>query len=87
MNFPSQFYEHIFAKGEVGQVNHDYDANGNEVFTGISTRTASVNDASWVIWKGVYANVSIGGTSVWQLTHESYLVGVIWTLRAILNFP
>lgn len=87
MNFPSQFYEYLFAKGEIGQVNHDYDVNGYEIYTGLATRTAASNTASWVIWKGVYQAVLIGGTTIYQLRHESYLEGVVWDLRMTYTFP
>lgn len=84
MNFPSQFYEYLFAKGEVGQVNHDYDSNGNEIYTGISSRVASANNPAWVIWHGVYVQ---NGAGIWEMTHESYLEGVIWALRSTYIYP
>ena len=83
----SQFYQYLFSKAEVGQVNHLYDANGNEIYAGIAASKTSNSTSGWLIWHGVYAQVTINQATVWQLTHESCLEGVIWTLATTYTYP
>jgi hypothetical protein len=85
MNIPEHVYRYFYSLAD-GQENIEFDANGNEIYHGIAPNSAATTDASWVIAKGVYTQDPIL-TTVYRLTHVSFLRGQIWANRASITFP
>lgn len=88
MNIPFDYYRFLTQaiRGNF-QINTDYDANGNEVYSGVAEARALGSDPIWAIGKAVYTPTSVSGATVNLLTHWSFLTGVTWTGRASLSFP
>lgn len=84
MNIPYEYYRFL-VQGRLGnfQINTDYDASGNEVYSGVAESRAANGDPIWAIGKAVYTLQN--GANL--LTHWSFLSGVSWTARASLVFP
>jgi hypothetical protein len=84
VNIPYDYYRYL-QQGIRGnfQINTDYDANGDEVYSGIAEARALVTDPIWAIGKAVYTN---NGT-VNLLTHWSFVTGVAWSNRTSVVFP
>ena len=85
MTIPDEFYRFMFSQTE-RQENLEYDSNGNEIYHGIASKLAATSDAVWVIAKGVYTQDAVN-TTVWRMTHISFLKGQIWDNRASISFP
>jgi hypothetical protein len=88
MNIPYDYYRFLIqsVRGNF-QINTDYDAFGDELYSGVAEARALVGDPIWAIGKAVYTPTVIGGATVQLLTHWSFLTGVAWTGRAGLTFP
>lgn len=88
MNIPYDYYRFLIQsiRGPL-QINTDYDASGDEVYSGIAETRALVGDPIWAIGKAVYTPTQIGGSTVNLLTHWSFLTGVAWNNRTNLTFP
>lgn len=84
MNIPDQYYRYLIqAKRGNFQINTDYDANGNEIYSGVAEARALATDPIWAVGKAVYTTQG----SVQLLTHWSFLTGITWTDRASQTFP
>lgn len=86
MNIPDHFYRFLFSTSDF-QENSEPDANGNESYHGIAPNTALPSQPFWIIGKGIYTSYTIGGATIWWMTHVSFLRGQIWDNRASIVFP
>jgi hypothetical protein len=84
MNIPDAYYRYLIqAKRGNFQINTDYDANGDEIYSGVAEARALTSDPIWAIGKAVYTN---NGT-VNLMTHWSFLTGITWDDRKSQVFP
>lgn len=86
MTIPEHFYRFLFSMSDF-QENIEFDANGNELYRGIAPNTATNTSALWVIAKAIYTPTDVGGSTVYLMTHVSFLRGQIWDNRASISFP
>jgi hypothetical protein len=86
MTIPEHVIKTLYSHGDY-QENIDFDGNGNEIYHGVAPNNALITDDQWVIAKGVYSNVTIGGASIWIMSHVSFLRGQIWANRTSISFP
>lgn len=86
MTIPDYILTHLISARDF-QVNVEYDANGNEVYWGAAVNIAEDTDSSWIILKNVYTATSVGGSTVYLLTHTSFLRNQVWANRASITFP
>lgn len=88
MNIPYDYYRFLIqsVRGTF-QINTDYDANGDEVYSGVAEARAGIGDPIWAIGKAVYTQTTANNVTVNLLTHWSFLSGVAWNNRTNLVFP
>lgn len=88
MNVPVEYYRYLIQSEKAPfQINSDYDASGDEVYSGVAPVRALVGDPLWAIGKAVYTPTQINGATINLLTHWSFVSGVAWTGRTSLVFP
>jgi hypothetical protein len=97
MNIPYEYYRYLVQslRGPF-QINTSYDANGDEIYSGVAENRAQVTDPIWAIGKAVYTPTTVNGSTVNLLTHWSFLTGqdangvaVTWAnaIAGNLTFP
>jgi hypothetical protein len=88
MNVPIDYYRALIqaVRGPY-QIQTDYDASGNETYSGVAEARALTTDPIWAVGKAVYTPTVVSGTTVNLLTHWSFLTGVAWDSRGSLSFP
>lgn len=88
MNIPYDYYRYLIqGKRNNFQINTDFDANGDEIYSGVAEARATETDPIWAIGKAVYTPTNINGATINLLTHWSFLTGITWTDRASQTFP
>lgn len=88
MNIPDSYYRYLVqGLRKPFQINTDYDANGDEVYSGVAEARALSSDPIWAIGKAVYTPTQINGSTINLLTHWSFVVGITWADRASQVFP
>ena len=86
MAAPNYFYRFLNSISDF-QENIDYDADGNETYHGIAPNAVLSSEAAWLISKAVYTSTLVNGSTVYLLTHTSFLRNQIWDNRASISFP